>query len=250
MYIFLYLLTLGIGNIPATLEPVDLENIFSRFGSIESARVLSHKNCGFINFVRLEDAAEAKKQMNGKEISGATVKIGFAKVPNSNSVTPTVSVLPETDNESNTYSANVNTNPTSAWPRLLATSNAVNHASGSSAYSFTVPSLPQSDNRLDNNILRDFRKRLENSNTSLDQVAEIFNSVISDAATVAAGNYLKFIIDYIGNVVIQKLIEKGTDDQRFQIIHMIAPYIATIGIHKNGTWAIQKILGTLFKCLF
>jgi protein JSN1 len=190
---FFHLFTIGIGNIPATLEPVDLEKIFSRFGPIESARVLSHKNCGFINFVRLEDAAEAKKQMNGKEISGATVKIGFAKVPNSNPVTPTVSVLPEADNEfsSDAYSATVNTQSFSAWPRLTAISNS--QTPGSSTYSFTVPSLPQSDNRLDNNILREFRKRLENTNTSSDQVAEIFNSVIADAATVAAGNNLQYL---------------------------------------------------------
>jgi hypothetical protein len=54
---------------------------------------------------------------------------------------------------------------------------------------------------------------------------------------------LLFILDYIGNVVIQKLIEKGNDYQRLQIIQQVAPYMASIGIHKNGTWAIQKILG-------
>lgn len=50
--------------------------------------------------------------------------------------------------------------------------------------------------------------------------------------------------DYIGNVVLQKLIDQGSEHQRFRITEKIAPYMASIGIHKNGTWVVQKIIDT------
>lgn len=50
------------------------------------------------------------------------------------------------------------------------------------------------------------------------------------------------LIDYIGNVVIQKLMEKSPAHHRFMIIQKIAPEMAALGVHKNGTWAVQKII--------
>jgi protein JSN1 len=38
---------LWIGSIPSTTTPATILNVFSPFGPIESARVLTHKNCGF-----------------------------------------------------------------------------------------------------------------------------------------------------------------------------------------------------------
>ncbi|KAJ2821746.1 hypothetical protein GGI24_004128, partial [Coemansia furcata] len=72
---------LWIGNIAPAANPDSLATIFQQFGTIESARVLNHKNCGFVNFVRLEDAVRAKQAMNGKSIDGSVVRIGYAKVP-------------------------------------------------------------------------------------------------------------------------------------------------------------------------
>lgn len=41
---------LWIGSIPATTTPATILSVFSPFGPIESARVLTHKNCGFSKF--------------------------------------------------------------------------------------------------------------------------------------------------------------------------------------------------------
>lgn len=84
----LLLIALGIGNISAATQAKDLESLFSRFGKIESSRVLSHKNCGFINFYRKEDASAAFSTMNGALIDGNNIKINFAKVPSSASPVP------------------------------------------------------------------------------------------------------------------------------------------------------------------
>ncbi|KAF8944181.1 hypothetical protein BGZ46_006328, partial [Entomortierella lignicola] len=72
----------GIGNIPSSTTPTTLHAMFAHFGAIESARVLTHKSCGFINFESMDDAVVAKKVMHGQEIFGpgtGAVRIGFAK---------------------------------------------------------------------------------------------------------------------------------------------------------------------------
>src|SRR6185295_2424395 len=63
--------------------PQALQTIFAQYGPIESARVLTHKNCGFVNFEKLDDAIKAKKALHGKEVLESAVgpvRIGFAKV--------------------------------------------------------------------------------------------------------------------------------------------------------------------------
>lgn len=42
---------LWIGSIPSTTTPATILSVFSPFGPIESARVLTHKNCGFSKFL-------------------------------------------------------------------------------------------------------------------------------------------------------------------------------------------------------
>jgi hypothetical protein len=50
--------------------------------------------------------------------------------------------------------------------------------------------------------------------------------------------------DYIGNTVVQKLFERCSEDTKLKMLRNIAPHLATIGVHKNGTWAAQKIIDT------
>ncbi len=48
--------------------------------------------------------------------------------------------------------------------------------------------------------------------------------------------------DYLGNTVVQKLFEHCSDEFRDAMLTEIAPHMAEIGVHKNGTWAAQKII--------
>ena len=41
---------LWIGSIPSSTTPATILSVFSPYGPIESARVLTHKNCGFSKF--------------------------------------------------------------------------------------------------------------------------------------------------------------------------------------------------------
>ena len=75
---------LWVGSIPSSVTPALLLSIFQPFGPVESARILTHRNCGFINFERVDDAVRARKMLNGRDVLGSEVgamRIGFAKVP-------------------------------------------------------------------------------------------------------------------------------------------------------------------------
>jgi protein JSN1 len=75
---------LWVGSIPANTTPGTLLSIFSPFGAVESARVLTNKQCGFVNFETITSAIAARTALNGREILGSevgAVKIGFAKIP-------------------------------------------------------------------------------------------------------------------------------------------------------------------------
>lgn len=47
---------------------------------------------------------------------------------------------------------------------------------------------------------------------------------------------------YILEQVVQKLFERCSPNPRFAMLERICPNLAMIGIHKNGTWAAQKII--------
>ena len=51
-------------------------------------------------------------------------------------------------------------------------------------------------------------------------------------------------LDIVVNVeqVVQKLFEKCAFPARMAMLDRICPHLAMIGIHKNGTWAAQKII--------
>ncbi|TPX35105.1 hypothetical protein SmJEL517_g02473 [Synchytrium microbalum] len=292
--------SLWIGNIPPMTEPAELENIFRVFGPIESARVLTHKNCGFVNYERLEDSMEARKAMNGREIGGSVVKINFAKVP-SGVATPgsspdherppynyIMSTPTRSSSSANARDASMDPNAPSfsplgartqgilyaggGIPTLMGgiptmTSNGMSMLMGNQpqqqqpplngyeshmqasadsldlsllpfdadSYASTIPPPPEPrvNRRVDQNRLRDMRKRLE-GHITLKEVDLIYQEILEDTVDLCT--------DYIGNVVIQKIVDKSTDQHRLRLLEKVAPHMAAIGIHKNGTWAVQKMI--------
>ncbi|KAJ3100319.1 hypothetical protein HDU97_002359 [Phlyctochytrium planicorne] len=218
--------TKRIGNIPPTTDPAELENIFAAFGSVESARVLTHKNCGFVNFDRLEDAMEARKTMNGKEIGGSVVKIGYAKVPGKGA-------------PNDGYSVQFGTSGLPVPGDLEAAGESLENGGSAGGegdiYAAALPPLPDPlpNRKIDPARLREMRKRLE-GHVQPKEVEAMFNEVI--------GEVVDLCTDYIGNVVVQKILEKSSDAQRLLLIEQVAPHMAIIGVHKNGTWVVQKMI--------
>jgi hypothetical protein len=104
-----------LGNIPGNTTPTSLQNLFTKYGNIESVRVLSHKNCGFINFDLVESAIAARDALLQNEIGaqGFTgARVGFAKIPpsntnNNNNATKLNSISSDTAIESNGSSTSI-----------------------------------------------------------------------------------------------------------------------------------------------
>ncbi|CDH54485.1 pumilio rrm domain-containing protein [Lichtheimia corymbifera JMRC:FSU:9682] len=289
---------LWVGNIPANMNPSILQAIFQSFGPIESVRVLSHKNCGFVNFEQQQDAVLARKALQNKEILGpgtGAVRIGFAKVPeegdikpgNNNNNNTTAAAMSSLGNNNNNGAAAMapitspDTYQATQWAAAMMMSSMMKgqhhpllaqqqqqqqpvtslyaaikterrfimqqldstldlaedgETTLPMTYLSSIPLVPElgADRKLEPLRLRDMRKRLDNGNMSmLDIEAMVFECM---------DEIVELCNDYIGNTVIQKLYEYGNEQTKLMMLERIAPYLASIGVHKNGTWAAQKII--------
>jgi protein JSN1 len=270
---------LWLGNIPASTTVSSLNVIFANYGTIESTRVLTHKNCGFVNFESLESAIRAKSQLNGKEIfpGAGPVRIGFAKVPSASATPGNNSVFPSstpdpmakgqteaptlTPQPGSTRTINSGRLDLAAVPftapnlsemkddiaqivkelgateeEVVAILSAVDEAFDHDHYETEVPSIPEpSHNRVhDAPRLREIRKRIDNNSCSGAEIEEVAMGMIPEIAELSS--------DYLGNTVVQKLFEFCTENVKQSMLEQIAPHLAEIGVHKNGTWAAQKII--------
>lgn len=259
--------SLWIGSIPTSTTVSTLDTIFSNYGPIESTRVLTHKNCGFVNFENTQDAVRARQVLNGKEIfpGGGPVRIGFAKAPSS-SVTPIPGALSQSpmpaagqgsdmaaqvgqgagfgsasasterlsdvQNEVLDIVTEFGAQPNDMSSLSAAITNAINYDN----LQREIPPIGEATiNRMfDAPRLRDIRKRIDNGQCAIQEVEQIALEMLPEIAELSS--------DYLGNTVVQKLFEYCSEEIKEQMLMCIAPHLAEVGIHKNGTWAAQKIL--------
>ncbi|KIY51058.1 hypothetical protein FISHEDRAFT_37966 [Fistulina hepatica ATCC 64428] len=294
---------LWIGSIPSTTTPATILSVFSPYGPIESARVLTHKNCGFINFERLDDAVRARKALNGRDVLGSDVgaiRIGFAKVPVKNgteggeegapvtvsgvgnmSVGSTIHALRNVKGASTVpsdqqvLSGTLENYRSNLLLSMIASGNhmgpdgtikapgtatlteqqmVMRELSGGSAdaegeiqalaefrpptmYYTSIPLVSERSHnkRWDAAKLRELRKRLDSGTMSLEDIDTVTNEFID-------GEIVDLASDWLGNTVVQKLFERCSAGPRMNMLERISPHLAMIGIHKNGTWAAQKII--------
>ncbi len=271
---------LWLGNIPTSTTVSSLQAIFSVHGKIESVRVLMHKNCGFVNFETIESAIQAKATFNGKEIfpGAGPVRIGYAKAPASVSGTPGNNLHSRSPDP---YGNGQNDNEASKGTDDVNGSRPVNgvHAQNTAA-ALEVPDLTDSKSEMlqmahefgasaedrysiedsidaaiafqtfedqippitepsharthDAPKLRDVRKRIDNNAMTQGEIEETALGMLPEISELAS--------DYLGNTVVQKLFEYCSEPVKEQMLLQIAPHLAEIGVHKNGTWAAQKII--------
>ncbi|QIX00832.1 hypothetical protein AMS68_006349 [Peltaster fructicola] len=267
--------SLWLGNIPSSTTVSSLNVIFSTFGPIEFARVLTHKSCGFVNFENIQSAINAKAQYNGKEIfpGAGPIRIGFAKeqstsnTPGANGVYPSPSPDPfvsktraEPAAAIPSQGGNVNAETAAAalaTPDLLmlkdeifnilqqfgATQDdqsrigaALDKAMAYNGYAAEISAIPESNhNRVhDAPRLREIRKRIDNNSCTNTEIESIAMEMLPEIAELSS--------DYLGNTVVQKLFEHCSEETKQSMLDEIAPHLAEIGVHKNGTWAAQKII--------
>ena len=269
---------LWLGGIPSSTTPSSLKVIFEAYGKIESARVLTHKSCGFVNFESIESAVSAKAQLNGKEIfpGSGPIRIGYAKAPSTtgtpgpNSMFQSPSPDPTTQNQNRSRKDSGSFAGTTAGQREYGDGGAsiqvpdlrdirldilqmvkelgasdedqanisrlLDEAIINDSHEPEIPAVPEaSHNRMfDAPKLRDIRKKIDNNTYSLMEVEDIAMSMLPEIAELSS--------DYLGNTVVQKLFEHCNEHIKEAMLREIAPRLAEIGVHKNGTWAAQKII--------
>ncbi|KAJ5724962.1 hypothetical protein N7493_006690 [Penicillium malachiteum] len=260
---------LWIGSIPVSTTVTSLEAIFGIYGKIESTRVLTHKNCGFVNFERLESAVQAKGVLNGKEIfpGAGPVRIGYAKVPGASaSGTPGANGIQSSPTPDPGFKSNFGPGDgleradTTSVPQIPALvdllpemleivqefgandedsrniNNTIQSAIAFQDFQDEIPAIPEpSQTRMfDAPRLRDIRKRIDNGACSIQEIEETAGAMLPEIAELSS--------DYLGNTVVQKLFEFCSESTKEQMLTHIAPHLAEIGVHKNGTWAAQKII--------
>ncbi|KAL8944614.1 MAG: hypothetical protein Q9216_000311 [Gyalolechia sp. 2 TL-2023] len=273
---------LWLGNIPASTTVSSLQAIFQLYGKIESTRVLIHKNCGFVNFENVESAIAAKTQVNGKEIfpGAGPVRIGYAKAPsasvadapgNNGSVlsrSPDPFTNGHSDaSESQPRDATNNRDPSGVHAQSSAAalhvpelsvlkeqmleivadfgatnqdqvqiSNSISSAISFDRFEAEIAPVPEpSHARIhDAPKLREIRKRIDNNVISQAEIEEIAIGMLPEIAELSS--------DYLGNTVVQKLFEFCSEAVKERMLIQIDSHLAEIGVHKNGTWAAQKII--------
>ena len=268
--------SLWIGSIPNSTTMSSLDAVFSRYGQIESTRVLTHKNCGFVNFESVEHAVRARQLLNGKEIfpGAGPVRIGFAKAPNASvSLTPVQNATPppgangmvegalmQGDDADGSPSASVAARQTLGMPAadrlaelqpdilqivldfggqqsdLPAISASIENAIRYCQLEKEIPPIPEPS------ATRMYdAPRLRDIRKRIDNGAcglqEIEQIAIDMLPEIA-----ELSSDYLGNTVVQKLFEYCSEQTKEQMLTYIGPHLAEIGVHKNGTWAAQKII--------
>ena len=74
-----------VGNLPFSVDDGKLKDLFSSFGDIASANVISDKfsgrskGFGFVTFANKADADKAVAEMNEKDVDGRPLKVSEAK---------------------------------------------------------------------------------------------------------------------------------------------------------------------------
>jgi len=75
---------LFVGGLDRNIRGRELNDEFSKFGTVKFARVKlredgKSKGFGFVEFENPEDATKAQAEMNDKELSGRVIKVDFAR---------------------------------------------------------------------------------------------------------------------------------------------------------------------------
>jgi hypothetical protein len=75
------LTSLWVGNVQQTVSQEDLQDMFSRYGKLQSIRILPEKFCAFVNYVSKDCAGRAMQGLQGQVLAGQPLLIKFPDNP-------------------------------------------------------------------------------------------------------------------------------------------------------------------------
>ncbi|EQC53037.1 hypothetical protein SJAG_16457 [Schizosaccharomyces japonicus yFS275] len=238
---------LWVGNLPAGISSTTVGAAFAPYGNISNVRMLSHKHSAFINFDTVQNAKHALEELNGRTLFSESdpVCIGFAKVASApsenvhvslesiNKAFSNVSLVPSLSEVRNDILSVVRD---FGYSQLSDCVQMLDKACKLVDFAAQIPSVSKafSSRRLNAPKLRQVRKRIDNGLCTQEEVEDIAISWLDEVSDLSS--------DHLGNTVVQKLFDYCSDPVKEMMLERIAPHLAQIGIHKNGTWAAQKIV--------
>jgi len=264
-----------VGTLPLECDEKLLHRFFAPFGPIESIKLVPGKRCAFVNYSRSEHAALAVSRLDRRlQIGEDQVCVGYARHASQQASamqymaprrlsTGSMQIVGLPNPSRIDMSLPGETHPSSSLDSLrtlfaaLDPSKCNGDASGyftsailtpahartneelpdqAPPYCWPLPDLPPVyfGPELTPGRIRDYRRYVESQSckpSEFDLIAMEIVPVIIAAST-----------DPVGNVLVQKLIERGSDELKAMIIDQLAPYMASVGVHKNGTWVVQKLI--------
>lgn len=82
--------------------------------------------------------------------------------------------------------------------------------------------------------LRETRKMIDANLMSALEIEELSVAMLDELPELSS--------DYLGNTVVQKLFEYSCTGIKHIMLKEVSPYLAQMGVHKNGTWSAQKMI--------
>ncbi|EPX74317.1 RNA-binding protein [Schizosaccharomyces octosporus yFS286] len=238
---------LWVGNLPAGISSDTVVATFASHGSVINIRMLSHKHSAFINFDSVNTAKYILEELNGKCIflDSNPICMGFAKVSSSSTENAHSTVDGLNKAFSNVsfvtslrevYDDIIGVIKSFGFDDLSNIQPILDIACDLTEFTAQIPSISKafSSRRLNAPKLRQVRKRIDNGLCTQEEVEEIAINWLDEVSDLAS--------DHLGNTVVQKLFDYCSDPVKEMMLERIAPHLAQIGIHKNGTWAAQKIV--------
>ncbi|CCH40593.1 hypothetical protein BN7_126 [Wickerhamomyces ciferrii] len=82
--------------------------------------------------------------------------------------------------------------------------------------------------------LRETRKLIDSNSLTQFDIEELSIAMLDELPELSS--------DYLGNTIVQKLFEFSSESIKCIMLKEVAPFLAQMGIHKNGTWSAQKMI--------
>lgn len=70
---------LYVGNLDYAITKEQLSEIFSEYGEVAEVIIITGKGFGFVEFTDPSEAEAAKEALDGKDFSGRSMKVDFAR---------------------------------------------------------------------------------------------------------------------------------------------------------------------------
>ncbi|KAL2315564.1 Pumilio domain-containing protein C56F2.08c [Schizosaccharomyces pombe] len=248
---------LYVSNLPVGTSSSAIHALFSAYGNVKDIWMLSPDNSAIVSYESLSSAIVARDALHNRPVfeNHGPVQVMLAK-PSSNyepgNITAAVSPPASTSSKDGVVCS-----PTSTGASQLLKSRVdilevarqfemrinldiVDSMIASAIENNKVATeiLPPVETlrsrQFEASKLREIRKNIDSGFYTQEEIEVIARSMLDDVAELSS--------DYLGNTVVQKFFEYCSDPIKEAMLERIAPYLAAIGIHKNGTWAAQKII--------